>query len=84
MMNAAIQTRTPFGLSLNGNQECRIVFYGQDAPELEDEVRESCNDSRNLQMVKFNLHNARLLTYCDGKPISVPDFILRLTQCVGQ
>ena len=83
MIHAAVQTRTPFGIALNGNQECRIVFYGEALTEHEDEACASGNDSRNLQMVKFDLHNAKLLTYCDGKPISLPDFISKLTQCVS-
>lgn|GEM_PF-6805769 len=84
MMNAAVATRTPFGIALNGNEECRIVFYEDASTEHEEEMPEKNIAPRNLQIVKFNLHDARLITYCDGKPISLPDFMAKLTQCVNQ
>ena len=83
-MTATVKTRTPFGIALNGNQECRFVFYGEAPMGHEDKAHENSSDLRNLQIVKLNLHNARLLTYCDGKPIPLPDFIAKLTQCVNQ
>jgi len=93
-MNASVTTRAPFGMALNGNQECRMVFYGEAPTEHrtqppaqknhmhENEMSEHSNDSQSLQIIKIDLHNARLLTYCDGKPISLPDFMAKLTECV--